>query len=968
MMDSLWSVQDQAARLEELISNDPGLKEAPLRRDVRFLGQLLGKTLKEQAGGQLFEAVENLRRLTTEHREWNTNIEIGKSETVVDNSDVNSSEVNSSDVDSSDVNNADLMSQAEEIVSRMNIIESYRLTKAFAIYFELINLAETNHRKRRRRARLLSFDLDALPGTFRGTLKRLHNSGLNWQTALEMLRRIEVTPVFTAHPTEVARRTVLFKRHRIAVQLESMDRLPITNDEALAVEELIAREITALWQTDEIRRSQPTVSDEIKMGLDYYPAVLINTLPEVYAEMAKGFKDVYNLDLQPHQLPSVIKFGSWIGGDRDGNPYVTPSTTRDALTAARHTILDYYIEAVDFLQEQLSPSIHQANVSARLRSSLEAYTQDFPSARAEVETHPPAEVYRRFFAFVLQRLRASRDVSANMNGYAAAASFAADLHIVRDSLFENKGDELAKGLLDPLLRQIETFGFHLHTLDIRQHARVHQRALRELACGAQFDSSAPAQKNSESVDAKSNDGFPETSTETAALLDSLRAVAELKNTFPPPAIRAYVISGAQTEQDVFAIVWLMEISGVRVGAAKDNDDPGLMPVPLFESIEDLRRAPEVCRRLWTSQRYAPLLDSWNRDQEIMLGYSDSNKDGGMLTSTWEIYKAHQALHRVADECNVKLRLFHGRGGTVGRGGGPTHRSIIAQPPGAFTGKLRITEQGEVLNFKYADAVLAERNFELMIAASLQALAQPGAVKIKAQWEQAMEEMSATAFQFYRASIVENEDTINYFHQATPVLEFELAKTGSRPSRRVEEGHKTDPARTIENLRAIPWVFGWMQSRHVLPAWFGVGYALERYCETHERGSELLQAMMKEFPFFYDLISNVESGLAKADLSIARRYAGLIEDAKLRESVWTMIEGEFERTRRIILRVSGQTHLLERNSVLARSIRLRNPYVDPMSLIQLELLRRKRSGEESEDLNYALAATINGISAGLRNTG
>ncbi|MDT5061432.1 MAG: phosphoenolpyruvate carboxylase [Acidobacteriota bacterium] len=944
--EPLWKVSDQAARLVELTSDDAEAKEAPLRRDVRSLGYLLGRTLKQQAGEELFEKVESLRRLTTEQRE--ASIHPGAS------------------AEQRAAGEPDLITQIEELISRLTLAEVYQITKAFAVYFELINLAETNHRKRRRRARTLTTDLPALPGTFRGTLERLkRDGGLSPGEVLEMLRRVEVTPVFTAHPTEVARRTVLFKRHRIAVQLERLDRLPLSDDEALAAEERMAREITALWQTDEIRRRQPTVTDEIKMGLDYYPNVLIDTLPEVYAEMVSAFNETYKLDWQAQQLPNVISMGSWIGGDRDGNPYVTPQTTHEALSMARETILNHYLKATDNLQERTSLSAHQVNVSARLRSSLETYKASLTSALDEVEKHPEAEIYRRFLAFVLYRLRASLDVSNVRAGeaYADAASFIADLCIVRESLVENNGQELAEGLLDPLLRQAETFGFHLHTLDIRQHARIHRKALRELARGRQFVAPDDADD-----DADDPCELPATSVETSALLETLRTVAKLKRIFPPQAMRAYVISGAQTETDIFALVWLMEVCGVSAAAVSESADPGLMPVPLFESIEDLRRAPEVCRTLWTSPRYARLLDSWNRAQEIMLGYSDSNKDGGMLTSAWEIYKAHQSLHRVADECHVRLRLFHGRGGTVGRGGGPTHRAILAQPTGAFTGKLRITEQGEVLNFKYADSVLAERSFELMVAASLDALARAGKLDVKAQWEQAMEEMSGVAFEFYRALIVENEDTVEYFHQATPVREFDLAKTGSRPSRRGKEEEGIDSKRTIDDLRAIPWVFGWMQSRHVLPAWFGVGHALKTYCEKHTGGEALLREMMTGFPFFNDLISNVEQGLAKADLWIARQYAALVEDAPLRERVWKIIVDEFKQTHAMILRVSGQRELLENNPVLARSIRLRNPYVDPMSLIQIELLRRKRSGEENESLNYSLAATINGISAGLRNTG
>ncbi|HKR20994.1 MAG TPA: phosphoenolpyruvate carboxylase, partial [Pyrinomonadaceae bacterium] len=451
---------------------------------------------------------------------------------------------------------------------------------------------------------------------------------------------------------------------------------------------------------------------------------------------------------------------------------------------------------------------------------------------------------------------------------------------------------------------------------------------------------------------------PAPSKETVKLLDSLKIVSELKRDYPAESIRSYVISGTQLASDVAALVSLAELSGVQV--ASNGSDPGVMPVPLFESIEDLRNCPAVCRALWTNSDYARLLDSWDRRQEVMLGYSDSNKDGGMLTSTWEIFKAHRALHEVAAECNVKLTLFHGRGGTVGRGGGPTHHAIIAQPQGAFTGHIKITEQGEVMNWKYSDRVLAERNLELMIAASLEALSLPTAGELNAESEAALETMSREAFEFYRENIAENEESLIYFEEATPVKELEHMRIGSRPTRRSDQ-------RSLDNLRAIPWVFGWMQSRQVVPAWFGVGFALERFADKSTDNAALLGELMK-FPFFSELIANVEMGLAKADLSIARLYAGLVSDAGLRERVFAKLSEEFERTKALVLRLSGQSTLLEKNPVLARSIRLRNPYVDPLSLIQVELLRRKRGGEDNDNLNYALAATINGIAAGLRNTG
>jgi phosphoenolpyruvate carboxylase len=406
-----------------------------------------------------------------------------------------------------------------------------------------------------------------------------------------------------------------------------------------------------------------------------------------------------------------------------------------------------------------------------------------------------------------------------------------------------------------------------------------------------------------------------------------------------------------------------------------NGDPGVQPVLLFESIEDLQKAPAICRELWTSSAYAPLLAAWGGRQEMMLGYSDSNKDGGMIASTWEIWKAHRALHDVARECGVTLRLFHGRGGTVGRGGGPTHRSIFAQPLESFSGELRLTEQGEVLNWKYSDVVLAERNLELMIAASMDALARPDMTAenpthltgaLQPAWEAALDVLSAKSFAFYQQNIVENAEVFAYFEQATPVAELEHARIGSRPAKRADASATRQ--RSMADLRAIPWVFGWMQSRHVVPAYFGVGHALEAFVQANEGGLALLQTMAQSFPLFLDMIRNVEMALAKADFGIARMYASLVKDPGLRERVFSMLAEEFERTRRMVLAVTGQTELLERNEVLANSIRLRNPYVDPMSLLQVELVRRKRAGEGSEELDRAITATINGISAGLRNTG
>jgi phosphoenolpyruvate carboxylase len=909
----LWRADDQQARLAELTaSSDEPTKDNPLRRDVRSLGAVLGQVLVEQAGPELFESVEELRRLLIEHRET-----VRRSQ------------------ESASV--SELMQKAQEIVTAMDLTRAYQVTKAFAIYFELTNLAETNHRKRRRRAGKLDREHERLPGSFRGTLARMKAAGISAENALAALKQIAITPVFTAHPTEVARQTILLKRQRIALELERLDRLPLTAEKAADCENNIRAEVTSLWQTDEVRLAKPTVDDEIRMGLRYYRLSLFDALPKIYAEVVESFRDVYELELDDTTLPNLIQLGSWIGGDRDGNPLVKPECIRRALEMARHLILREYLDDVESLSDRLSSSQRQTGVSKELLSQLAHYERTIPGVHLAWGNNK-AESYRRFLSCMFHKLQRSREAIDAPAAYRSAAEFENDLLLVRDSLQANRGERLVRTYISSLLRKLRTFGFHLHSLDIRQHARVHAQVIEELG---------PELKNA-----------PQ-STVSRELLETFRTIAGLKRTHPAQSIRHYIISGAESENDVLAVLRLAKAGGVNV--AGSADDPGLMPVPLFESIDSLRAAADVMRRLWNDSEYQPLLDSWGRWQEVMLGYSDSNKDGGMLTSTWELYKAHRDLHRAAQESNVKLRLFHGRGGTVGRGGGPTHSAILAQPPGCFSGQIRITEQGEVLNWKYADPVLAEWNLELMIAASLEALNRPEQSEQPSRWEEAIEEMSQEAYRVYRREIAESADVLEYFEQATPVNELDTARIGSRPSRRTK-------GRRLEDLRAIPWVFGWMQSRHAVPAWFGVGYALEQFAKQSAANEQLLRQIARGFPLFADLLRNVELGMAKADLGIARVYSGLVRNAAIRQRVFSMLEEEFLRTRRMILKITGQRELLTRNRVLSRSIRLRNPYVDPMSLIQVELLRRKQQGQQSSDLEYPLGATINGIAAGLHNTG
>ncbi len=909
----LWKADDQRARLAELIArSDEPAKDNPLRRDVRSLGAILGEVLVEQSGQDLFASVEELRRLLIKHRE-----------TVRRRPEEASSPA--------------LMLKAREIVSAMDLTRAHQVTKAFATYFELTNLAETNHRKRRRRAGKLDREHPPLPGSFRGTLVRMKESGISAENAVAAIGQIAITPVFTAHPTEVARQTVLLKRRRIALQLERLDRLPLTDEKAEDCENNIRAEVTSLWQTDEVRLAKPTVDDEIRMGLRYFRLSLFEALPKIYAEIVESFREIYSLDLDENELPTLVHFGSWIGGDRDGNPLVTADHIRGALAMARALILREYLHDVESLSDRLSSSRRQIAVSEDLLARLQHYERTIEGVHLAWGPHNTTESYRRFLSYMFHKLQQSREAVDTPWSYRDAREFEDDLLLVQNSLQSNRGQRLAQTYVDSLLRKLRTFGFHLHTLDIRQHARVHANAVQELGPGLQAETR---------------------SAETEEVLQTFRAIAQLKGTYPAHSVRHYIISGAESEDDVMAVIRLAKAEKVQVAAS--GDDPGLMPVPLFESIDSLRAAGTIMRRLWNYPDYQPLLDSWGRWQEVMLGYSDSNKDGGMLTSTWELYKTHRDLHQAAREHEVKLRLFHGRGGTVGRGGGPTHAAILAQPPGCFSGQIRITEQGEVLNWKYADPVLAEWNLELMIAASLEALTRHQEQPPQ-RWEEAIEEMSREAYRIYRREIADNPDVLEYFEQATPVNELDTARIGSRPSRRAK-------GRRLGDLRAIPWVFGWMQSRHAVPAWFGVGHAFQQFAKSGPGHEQLLRQIARGFPVFSELLRNVELGMAKADLGIARDYSGLVKNTALRNRVFSMLEEEFLRSRRMILRVTGQRELLGRNRVLARSIRLRNPYVDPMSLIQVELLRRKQQGEPRSQLDYPLGATINGIAAGLHNTG
>ncbi len=900
-MPSLWTPINWSERLAELEARTGAEKDAPLRRDVRSLGALLGQVLREQPGNALYGAVENLRRTAIARRKADAK----------------------GDVEAARDHLTQEQSLAHEIA--VDSRTAFFLARAFAFFFELINLAETNHRKRRRRSSLLDASAEPQRGSLRGTLRRLKEAGFSREISLALLRQICITPVFTAHPTEVARRSVMFKRRSISDLLEKLDAIPLPVPELDALEKAVLAEITALWQTDDVRHARPTVRDEVRMALDYYDGSLFATIPMLYAEIASAFDAEYPgpETTRLADLPIMVRFGSWIGGDRDGNPFVTAEATAEATAMSRELVHDYYVTQLTEMFAQMAASTRQAPISAALRRRLAHYLGQL---RAEGYVPPfnrfPTEAVRMQIACMTLRLGGTLTSSINsihrslalpltatLPRYETAAEFLDDLTLLHQSLTENRGERLAEHFVDPLLLAVRTFGLHLQTLDIRQHAKVNNAALREL--------------QALKTDGEFGGQAGELSALTREVMATFRTIAELKRSFPA-TITQYVVSGATLAEDALTVVELARRSGVAVEggtSANGEHDPGLQPVLLFESIEDLRKAPEVCRALWTHEAYKPLLKAWEGRQEMMLGYSDSNKDGGMLSSTWEIWKTHRALHEVARECRVRLRLFHGRGGTVGRGGGPTHGAIFAQPLDSFTGELRITEQGEVLNWKYSDVVLAERNLELMLAAALDALARPDvkprdvkpsmdpsmkpSVKplltgeILPEWEAAMDELSATSFGFYTTHLMDDPEVYTYFQQATPVAELEHARIGSRPAVRPAtqreaggSGKVLAPRRSLADLRAIPWVFGWMQSRHVTPAYFGVGYALEQFSQAHENGLALLQEMARGLPMFLDILQNVEIAMSKADFGIAKQYSMLVQDEGLRERVFTKLEAEF----------------------------------------------------------------------------
>ncbi|MNS56139.1 Phosphoenolpyruvate carboxylase [compost metagenome] len=810
-------------------------------------------------------------------------------------------------------------------------------------------------------------------------------------TALQRLQSMRFHPVFTAHPTEILRRTVLDKHQRLANALAERDNPLLTPAEREDLTAAIAAEIESLWQTDEVHHRAPTVMDEARHGLYYFEEVLFDVVPKLYTSLEDALAAGY--PTEKFEIPSFLRFGSWMGGDRDGNPNVTAPTTYQALYAARRMILRRYVATAERISTMMSQSTHWTSVSQALTRSLEAEAARFPTVAAEFGERNPFEPYRQKLAYIHHRLRRTLELTPETleaadrweadgltDGYRTAGELLQDLTLMQESLMANKGTRAACALLETWRRQVETFGLHTAALDVRQHAEIHEAALSDIADtlkllprpfheldeAARLDWIAGELANLRPLVPTELDSFQPMTQE---VIRTVRSVAAGRRVFGAPALGAYVISMTTRPSDVMTVLLFLKTVGLVKANPEGTVRSAMQVAPLLETVDDLRGAPELLDKLFSIPVYRAHLRALGDVQEIMLGYSDSNKDGGIVTSNWELYKAQQALWEVARRHGVTLSLFHGRGGSVGRGGGPARQGILAQPPGTIQGRIKLTEQGEVISNKYGLPPIALRNLELVTSAVLEATLRPAlhaqSPHDVARWESAIEELSRRAFASYRRIVYEEPGFLTFFQEATPIELLAEMRIGSRPAKR-----KATSA--IEDLRAIPWVFSWTQSRFILPGWLGFGSAMAGFYEEDPAARlALLREMYARFPFFRALVSNVEMTLAKADMAIARHYVErLVEDATVRDRIWALLEAEFHRSVSMVLLITGEEALLDQMTTLQRSIAVRNPYVDPLSYLQVELLRRLRAGDtENRDLlEHALKLTVNGVAAGMKNTG
>jgi phosphoenolpyruvate carboxylase len=910
-------------------------KDVPLRDDIRLLGRILGDTIREQSGEAVFDTVENIRQNSVRFR---------RDEDLTARRDL------------------------ETMLNSLRPKEALQIIRAFGFFSHLANIAEDQHHIRRTRAHSLGA---ATPreGTVAHSLARARQAGISPAALGSFFTSAMVVPVLTAHPTEVRRKSAIDREMEVAELIAERDRSSSTAAEMAANEAALRRAVLTLWQTNPLRGTRLRVIDEVANGLSYYDHTFLAGLPRFYADLEEELAGAGVAIAEG--LPSFLRMGSWIGGDRDGNPFVTEGVLRAALQAQSGRALDYYLDELDKLGGELSLHDRLVGVSEELI--------EFAARSAAPSGNRQHEPYRRAISGICTRLLATaralegvelaQPAEGAASAYRDAGELLADLSILDRSLVANGSKILANGRLRDVRRAVDVFGFHLAALDLRQNSDVHERTVGEMLGLVQPGLDYAALPESErtrlllmelATARPLSSPFLSYSAETASEIAILRAAAEAQRRYGRASVPHYVISKATGIFDILETAVLMK----EAGLLRPHDGSlDLDIVPLFETIEDLRNCSTVMDELLGLPEYLRLLENRGRVQEVMLGYSDSNKDGGFLTSGWELYKAEIALVAVFRRHDVKLRLFHGRGGSVGRGGGPSYQAILAQPAGAVEGAIRITEQGEVIASKYSNPELARRNLEILAAATLEAtLLRPEAAEPPVKYLAAMDYLSAQAYRAYRSLVYETEGFDRFFRESTVIGEIANLNIGSRPSSR-------KPSERIEDLRAIPWVFSWAQCRLMLPGWYGFGSAVQAWLALQPgSGMQMLQQMYREWPFFQMLLSNMDMLLAKSDIAIASRYAELVSDAQLRDRVFSRLRAEWQSTVDALLRIMDQQALLQSNPLLARSIRNRFPYLDPLNHMQIELLRRYRSGDTDESVLTGIHLTINGIAAGLRNSG
>jgi phosphoenolpyruvate carboxylase len=861
--------------------------------------------------------------------------------------------------------------------------QAVSVIRAFTYFSHLANLAEDRHHIRRRALHERAGNTQE--GSIEVALQRLRWAGITPRTIAQTLTHSFVSPVLTAHPTEVQRKSILDAERDIANLLTARDEIKAraaavnATKDALTPRELAANEaqlrarVMQLWHTRLLRFTKLTVADEIENALSYYEATFLREIPRLYAELEH--------ELAGHPVASFLRMGQWIGGDRDGNPNVSADTLSYALRRQADVALRHYLTEVHYLGGELSLSAMLVEVPAAMQA-LAARSPD-------TNEHRQDEPYRRALTGIYARLaatlrelsggEAARHAVAPQNPYANAEEFLADLRVIEASLHTHHGQALATQRLHPLIRAVQVFGFHLATVDLRQSSDKHEEVVAELLATARIEPAYAGLAEEAKRDVLMrllNDTRPLRvvgATYSAHALGELAIFETAKRMlerYGAQAIRHYIISHTETVSDLLEVLLLQKEVGLMKGTLDNGASNELIVVPLFETIEDLRNAAPIMRAFYALPGVAPLVQRSGAEQDIMLGYSDSNKDGGIFTSNWELYRAEIALVALFDELanshNIQLRMFHGRGGTVGRGGGPSYQAILAQPPGTVRGQIRLTEQGEVIGSKYANPEIGRRNLETLVAATLEAtLLQPTKPATKAFLEAAAQ-LSQASMAAYRALVYETPGFNDYFFSATPIREIAELNIGSRPASR-KASYK------IEDLRAIPWGFSWGQCRLTLPGWYGFGSAVEAFLNqpapaARKEALALLQKMYRQWPFFRTLLSNMDMVLAKSDLALASRYSELVGDALLRKRVFAAIEAEWHRTAEVLSQITGDKQRLANNAALQRSIRHRFPYIDPLHHLQVELVRRYREGKADERVQRGIHISINGIAAGLRNTG